>query len=64
MNKKSTTSKLIKITIDSEKCKGCELCIPVCPTQNLEISEHSNSNGLFPAQTKNNQNNLYSASNT
>jgi 2-oxoglutarate ferredoxin oxidoreductase subunit delta len=35
--------------IDSERCKGCGLCVAVCPKQVLEISETVNSRGYFPA---------------
>lgn len=34
--------------IDSERCKGCGLCITVCPKNVLEISEHVNLKGYFP----------------
>jgi 2-oxoglutarate ferredoxin oxidoreductase subunit delta len=53
MNKKS---KLTTITIDPEKCKGCELCISVCPQNSLEVSKKSNPNGYFPAQVTNTKN--------
>lgn len=39
-----------KIKIDAEKCKGCGLCVKVCPKGSIAISEHSNSKGLFPAE--------------
>lgn len=39
-----------KIKIDTEKCKGCGLCVKVCPKGSLAISEHSNSKGLFPVE--------------
>jgi ferredoxin len=26
------------ITIDTDKCDGCGACLPVCPTQVLEVS--------------------------
>jgi 2-oxoglutarate ferredoxin oxidoreductase subunit delta len=35
--------------IDAEKCKGCGLCVAVCPKQVLEISTLINGNGYFPA---------------
>jgi ferredoxin len=28
------------ITIDTDKCNGCEDCIPVCPTGVLEVVEN------------------------
>jgi len=42
-----------KITIDFERCKGCGLCVTVCPRDGIVISKRSNRNGYFPAQTAN-----------
>ena len=42
-----------KIIIDTERCKGCGLCITVCPKHNIVIADESNKNGYFPAQAKN-----------
>lgn len=42
-----------KIIIDTERCKGCGLCVTVCPKDCIAISEKSNKNGYFPAQTNN-----------
>jgi 2-oxoglutarate ferredoxin oxidoreductase subunit delta len=39
-----------KITIYSERCKGCGLCVTVCPKNCIVISRESNKNGYFPAQ--------------
>ena len=36
---------MIKISIDQDRCKGCELCLAVCPQQALSINEHFNSHG-------------------
>ena len=35
--------------IDADRCKGCGLCIAVCPKKVLEISGEVNSKGYFPA---------------
>jgi 2-oxoglutarate ferredoxin oxidoreductase subunit delta len=43
-----------KIVINVERCKGCGLCIMVCPKGSIVISDKSNKNGYFPAQFDNN----------
>jgi 2-oxoglutarate ferredoxin oxidoreductase subunit delta len=37
------------VTVLSEYCKGCELCVHACPTGNLSLSEHLNRKGYHPA---------------
>ncbi|UCG47480.1 MAG: ferredoxin family protein [Phycisphaerales bacterium] len=39
-----------RITINTERCKGCGLCVAVCPRNSIVISKNSNGNGYFPAQ--------------
>ena len=39
-----------RITIDSERCKGCELCTSVCPQSVIRISNAFNSKGYQPAE--------------
>ena len=34
------------ITIDTDTCKGCELCIPACPPQVLRMSVAHNELGV------------------
>ena len=34
-----------KIVVDTEKCKGCEICIPVCPTKVIEMVNEVNGKG-------------------
>jgi len=34
-----------KIVVDTEKCKGCEVCIPVCPTNVIEMVNEVNGKG-------------------
>jgi len=34
--------------IDSDRCKGCGLCVEVCPQKVLEISCKINTKGYFP----------------
>lgn len=34
-----------KIVVDTERCKGCEVCIPVCPTDVIAMSKEVNGKG-------------------
>ena len=42
-----------KIIIDTEGCKGCGLCVVVCPKDCINISNQSNKHGYFPAEANN-----------
>ena len=35
--------------IDGDRCKGCGLCVIICPKKVLEISGEVNAMGYFPA---------------
>lgn len=39
-----------RIEIDRERCKGCGLCMTVCPKKKIEISVKLNSKGYYPAE--------------
>ena len=39
-----------RIVIDSERCKGCELCTSVCPQSVIRMSSAFNSKGYQPAE--------------
>ena len=42
-----------RIIIDTERCKGCGLCIAVCPNNSIVIAKESNKSGYFPAEATN-----------
>jgi 2-oxoglutarate ferredoxin oxidoreductase subunit delta len=39
-----------RIEIDKERCKGCGLCMNVCPKKQIEISDELNAKGYYPAR--------------
>lgn len=39
-----------RITIDRELCKGCYLCVSVCPNKLIAVSEKLNQKGYYPAE--------------
>lgn len=39
-----------RIKINRERCKGCGLCIMVCPKKRIQTSEELNATGYYPAQ--------------
>jgi len=41
---------MYKVIIDRELCKGCGLCIRVCPEQILKFDENLNSKGFSPVK--------------
>lgn len=46
----SRTKVRIAITVDEEMCKGCGLCVLVCPRKAMRLSEGINSRGFHPAR--------------
>ena len=44
------------ITLDTEKCKGCELCVVACPTNVIRMSPDVNGKGYHYAYAENPEN--------
>lgn len=40
---------MVHLTFHRDHCKGCELCISVCPKQILALDESTNVKGYRPA---------------
>ncbi len=41
---------MAKVTFSTDKCKGCGLCISVCPKHILAFSDQINAKGYHPAE--------------
>lgn len=42
-----------KVTFDENTCKGCGLCVSVCPTKIISLDESkTNAKGYYPATIK------------
>jgi 2-oxoglutarate ferredoxin oxidoreductase subunit delta len=41
--------KIFYVTIDEDLCKGCMICVSVCPTETLSMSKDPNKKGYYPA---------------
>ena len=39
-----------KVTIDTEECKGCGVCVDACPPKCLELMPGLNTYGVHPAR--------------
>lgn len=39
-----------KVVVDSDRCKGCRLCVVACPTHSLAITTNLNRLGYHPAE--------------
>jgi 2-oxoglutarate ferredoxin oxidoreductase subunit delta len=40
-------AKAFEITVEKNRCKGCELCVHACPKQVLAMSKEINDKGYF-----------------
>jgi len=41
---------ITNVSIEKDRCKGCEICVSVCPENVLEMSKNINVKGYFFAQ--------------
>ena len=41
------------VVVDIERCKGCDICVSVCPTDVLEMSKEVNGKGYHYSFMKN-----------
>lgn len=39
-----------RIVVNTEACKGCELCVTICPADLIRLGESFNSKGYRPAE--------------
>lgn len=40
---------MAKVKINKKRCKGCQLCVVVCPRKNLALDKTLAESGVFPA---------------
>ena len=40
---------MAKVEVDTARCKGCGLCVNVCPKKCLELTKALNGKGYHPA---------------
>lgn len=41
---------MAKVTFNETRCKGCELCINVCPKKIIRMADRFNAQGYRPAE--------------
>jgi len=41
---------MVRAKINKDKCKGCMLCVVVCPGKLIKKSKKLNKKGLYPAE--------------
>lgn len=39
-----------RIEVDEDRCKGCEICISVCPKKVITLASHFNRSGYRPVE--------------
>ena len=47
---KTRTRRVVRITVDAEKCKACELCVKFCPQGYMRLAEATNRRGFHIAE--------------
>ena len=50
MAKAKAASRVVRIIVDAEKCKACELCVKFCPKGFMRLSEATNRRGFHIAE--------------
>ena len=43
---------MAKVTFNTERCKGCGLCVGACPKGIVALSDRLNPKGYHPAEVK------------
>ncbi len=38
----------MRVVIDQDRCKGCELCVEVCPKGIISTADRMNKKGVYP----------------
>ncbi len=41
---------MVIVKIDTDRCKGCLLCVEVCPAKCLKVSDALNVKGIHPVE--------------
>ena len=41
---------MVKIVIEEDRCKGCQLCVQFCPPKVLAMSSRLNSKGFYTVE--------------
>ncbi len=44
---------MAKVTFNEQRCKGCGLCVSVCPKKIISFADKLNAKGFKPAQVIN-----------
>ncbi|MEA1928466.1 MAG: 4Fe-4S binding protein [Candidatus Auribacterota bacterium] len=39
---------MARVSINKDRCKGCELCVAVCPQGIISVSDRMNKKGVYP----------------